>query len=59
MKRSIGKAVLLIIMAGQNAKAQNLKFGHINSDELIQDRSDDGIQIVFHTDLSEILLARY
>jgi outer membrane protein len=38
MKRFIGIAALFIIvaMAGQNAQAQNLKFGHINSDELIQ-----------------------
>ena len=37
MKR-LGEAVLMIAisMAGQNAKAQNFKFGHINSDELIQ-----------------------
>ena len=38
MKRFIGIAVLtiFIVLAGQNAMAQNLKFGHINSDELIQ-----------------------
>jgi outer membrane protein len=38
MKRIIGIAALTIIiaLAGQNAGAQNLKFGHINSDELIQ-----------------------
>jgi len=38
MKRFIGIAVLVILFAvvGQSAMAQNLKFGHINSDELIQ-----------------------
>lgn len=38
MKRFIGIAALLIIvaLAGQSAMAQNLKFGHVNSDELIQ-----------------------
>lgn len=38
MKRFIGIATLLIMVAlmGQKAVAQNLKFGHINSDELIQ-----------------------
>jgi outer membrane protein len=38
MKRFIAIACFtaLIILAGQNASAQNLKFGHINSDELIQ-----------------------
>jgi outer membrane protein len=38
MKRFIGIAALTIIMAvvGQNSMAQNLKFGHINSDQLIQ-----------------------
>jgi len=38
MKRFIGIAALMIIVAfmGQNSTAQNLKFGHINSDELIQ-----------------------
>jgi outer membrane protein len=38
MKRIIGIAALTIIMAfvGQNAMSQNMKFGHINSDELIQ-----------------------
>jgi outer membrane protein len=38
MKRFIGIAILtsLIFLAGQNVKAQNIKFGHINSDELIQ-----------------------
>jgi outer membrane protein len=38
MKRFIGIAALTILMVfvGQNAMAQNLKFGHINSDELIQ-----------------------
>jgi len=38
MKRFIAIACLtaLIILAGQNATAQNIKFGHINSDELIQ-----------------------
>jgi len=38
MKRFIGIAALMIIvaLAGQSAIAQNLKFGHINSDELIQ-----------------------
>jgi outer membrane protein len=38
MKRFISIAALMIIvaLAGRSAMAQNLKFGHINSDELIQ-----------------------
>ncbi len=38
MKRIIGIAFLSIIiaLAGQSAMAQNFKFGHLNSDELIQ-----------------------
>jgi outer membrane protein len=38
MKRFIGVVALTIIvtLAGQSAMAQNLKFGHVNSDELIQ-----------------------
>jgi len=38
MKRFISIAVLIIViaMAGQSAMAQSFKFGHINSDELIQ-----------------------
>ena len=38
MKRFVGIAVLAILIAvsGQKAIAQNVKFGHINSDELIQ-----------------------
>jgi outer membrane protein len=38
MKRFIGVAALtiLIVMAGQSAMAQSFKFGHVNSDELIQ-----------------------
>lgn len=38
MKRFIGIAALTIIvaLAGQNAMAQTFKFGHINSEELIQ-----------------------
>jgi outer membrane protein len=38
MKRFIGIAALMIIMAfvGRSAMAQNLKFGHVNSDELIK-----------------------
>lgn len=38
MKRFIGIAVLTILIAfvGQSAMAQSVKFGHINSDELIQ-----------------------
>jgi outer membrane protein len=38
MKRIISIAVLLFViaLAGKNAMAQTLKFGHINSDELIQ-----------------------
>ena len=38
MKRFIGITILIIIMimVGKNAMAQNIKFGHINSDELIQ-----------------------
>ncbi|MBK7709563.1 MAG: OmpH family outer membrane protein [Bacteroidales bacterium] len=38
MKRFIGIAIFmaLITLAGQNSFAQSVKFGHINSDELIQ-----------------------
>jgi len=38
MKRSLTIALLIIVIvfAGQSAMAQNYKFGHINSDELIQ-----------------------
>jgi outer membrane protein len=38
MKRFIGVAILmsLILLVSQNAVAQTIKFGHINSDELIQ-----------------------
>ena len=38
MKRLTGITILVIIifMAGESTMAQNLKFGHINSDELIQ-----------------------
>ena len=38
MKRFISIAVLIIViaLAGQSAIAQSFKFGHINSDELIQ-----------------------
>lgn len=38
MRRFIGIATLMIVVAlvGQTAMAQNYKFGHINSDELIQ-----------------------
>lgn len=38
MKRFISIAVLMIVVAvaGRSAMAQNFKFGHINSDELIQ-----------------------
>jgi outer membrane protein len=38
MRRFIGIAVLMIVIAlvGQGATAQSFKFGHINSDELIQ-----------------------
>ena len=38
MKRFISIAALIIViaLAGQSAMAQNFKFGHINSDELIQ-----------------------
>jgi outer membrane protein len=38
MKRSISIAVLVFViaLAGQSAMAQSFKFGHINSDELIQ-----------------------
>ncbi len=38
MKRIIGIAVLsfLLVSAGLNTNAQSLKFGHVNSDELIQ-----------------------
>jgi outer membrane protein len=42
MKRFISIAVLIIVVAfaGKSAMAQNLKFGHINSDELIQTMPD-------------------
>ena len=42
MKKFIGISVLLImvIFLGQNALAQNLKFGHINRTELIQAMPD-------------------
>jgi outer membrane protein len=33
---SIASLMIVIALAGQSAMAQNLKFGHINSDELIQ-----------------------
>ena len=38
MRRFISIAALMVVIAlvGQSAKAQNFKFGHINSDELIQ-----------------------
>lgn len=38
MKRFLGAAIMaiLIMFVGQKTMAQNLKFGHINSDELIQ-----------------------
>ena len=38
MKRFIGIATLIIILsvAGQSIQAQTIKFGHINSDELMQ-----------------------
>ena len=38
MRRFISIAALMIVIAlvGQSAKAQSFKFGHINSDELIQ-----------------------
>jgi outer membrane protein len=38
MKRFIGIAALIILVAvaGQNSMAQSFKFGHVNSDELIQ-----------------------
>jgi len=38
MRRFISIATLMIViaLAGQSAMAQNFKFGHINSDELIQ-----------------------
>jgi len=38
MKRFVSIAVLMVVIAfaGKNAIAQNFKFGHINSDELIQ-----------------------
>ena len=42
MKRFIGISVLVIMVTfvGQNALAQNLKFGHINRTELIQAMPD-------------------
>jgi outer membrane protein len=42
MKRLTGIAVVLLLLGiiGQNINAQNLKFGHINSDELIQSLPD-------------------
>jgi outer membrane protein len=39
MKRVIVHTILMVVIiffVGQNAKSQNIKFGHINSDELIQ-----------------------
>jgi outer membrane protein len=38
MKRFTGIAVLivLVVFAGQNSMAQSFKFGHVNSDELVQ-----------------------
>ncbi len=38
MKRflSIGVLMVVVALAGRNVMAQNFKFGHINSDELIQ-----------------------
>jgi outer membrane protein len=38
MNRTIGISLFMIfaVMTGQNALAQNFKFGHINSEELIQ-----------------------
>jgi outer membrane protein len=38
MKRFVSIAVLIVVIAfaGKNAMAQSFKFGHINSDELIQ-----------------------
>jgi len=38
MKRILGIAVIMITVAfaGQSARAQSLKFGHVNKDELIQ-----------------------
>ena len=38
MKRTIGIAVftIFVALAGQNTMAQSFKFGHVNSDELIQ-----------------------
>ena len=38
MKRFIGIAALtiIIVLAGENAIAQNFKFGHVNSDQVIQ-----------------------
>lgn len=48
MRRFIYKTVLMIVivMAGQNSMAQNFKFGHINSDELIQSMPDYDSTIV-------------
>jgi len=42
MKRLTGIAVVLLFLGftGQDINAQNLKFGHINSDELIQSLPD-------------------
>jgi len=33
---SIAALIIIVVLAGQNAMAQNFKFGHINNDELIQ-----------------------
>ena len=37
---NIGVLIIMVAFAGQSAMAQNLKFGHINSDELIQAMPD-------------------
>jgi len=48
MRRFIYKTILMIVivMAGQNSMAQNFKFGHINSEELIQSMPDYDSAIV-------------
>jgi len=49
MRRLIGKTILMIViivLVGQSVKAQNFKFGHINSDELIQSMAEYDSAIV-------------
>ncbi len=60
MKRFIGIAALAITVAlfGQNIKAQNFKFGHINSDELIQSMPEfDSAQVKLENFRKELVNA--